>query len=166
MAIPVDRSFNAAQALLDAVVAHYATVAVDLPERQYVTDGTPAWDCEQLTVQMERTFNGLPDQPTVAPLDCLLVRTAIFVIELVRCIPVVEDELGNAVVPAADEISASARRILGDQALIVNAVVGAQRAGELAGCRGLTIVDWENAEPQGGLGGGRQRIYWQLTEGP
>lgn len=159
--LPPDRLYNVARAALDIVAAAYVDLDVDLPERQYVADGTPAWDCEQVVVYVERTFSGLADQETVAIQECLLIRSASLWVEVVRCVPVLDDR-GDA--PAADDIEASAQVILADPLIITNALVAAYRAGTFGGCKGLVLEGWESLGPEGGLAGGRQRFRYQLTE--
>lgn len=161
--LPADRLFDAAQALLDTVVAHYVTAGVALPDRQFVSDGTPAWDCEQVVVYVERTFSGTLENENTRPLNCLVVRSAQMVVEIARCTPVFASEYDDSP-PAADAIQAVSRQVLADSMHMTNAIVAAHQAGELGGCKGLALVEWESLGPQGGLVGGRQRVRWQLTE--
>lgn len=163
MALPADRLYLAARALLDAVVAGYAAAGVALPPRQFVSDGTPAWDCEQVTVYVERTFSGTVAAESTSPMNCLVVRSAQFSIEIARCTPVFADGWSDAP-PTGDAIEAVAETVLADPMIVANSIVAAQRAGDLAGKDGLSLIEWESLGPQGGLVGGRQRVRWQLTE--
>lgn len=163
MAPPPDRLYSAARALLDEVVAYYATQGVDLPARQFVSDGTPAWDCEQVCTYVERTFSGLPAAENSDPINCLVVRSAQIAIEIARCTPVFADEWSDAP-PTAEAIDAVAQQVLSDPMHVAAAVVAAHRAGDLGGDQGLSLLEWESLGPQGGFVGGRLRVRWQLTE--
>jgi hypothetical protein len=163
VAPPADRLYSAARALLDTVVAYYDDQGVPLPDRRFVSDGTPAWDCEQVCTYVERTFSGTLEDENTRPMNCLVVRSAQIVVEIARCTPVFANEWSDAP-PAADEIDGVAQTVLGDSMLLANGIVAAHKAGDLGGCRGLALVEWESLGPQGGLVGGRQRVRWQLTE--
>lgn len=163
MALPADRLYAAARALLDQVVAYYAEQDVPLPPRQFVSDGTPAWDCEQVVTYVERTFSGTLENENTRPLNCLVVRSAQIVIEIARCTPVFANEYDDAP-PTGEAIEAVSQLVLADSMHLTNAIVGAHQAGDLGGCKGLALVEWESLGPQGGLVGGRQRVRWQLTE--
>lgn len=163
MALPADRLYDAARALLDVVVEHYATVGVPLPPRQFVSDGTPAWDCEQVCVYVERTASGTVEAETTTAINCLVVRSAQITVEIARCTPVFADEFSDAP-PTAEAIEAVSRLVLADPMHLTNAIVAAHRAGNLGGDKGLSLIEWESLGPQGGLVGGRQRIRWQLSE--
>lgn len=161
MPLPVDAIYDVARATLDVVVAAYIDAGVDLPDRQYVADGTPAWDCDQVTVYAERTFSGFAGQEVVAPLDCLHIRSAVFWVEIARCVPALTN---RGAAPTAAAIEASAQVILRDPIIVANALVQAYRDGELGGCLGLVLEGWEGLGPEGGYAGGRQRFRYQLTE--
>ena len=161
--LPADRLYSAAKALLDVVVAHYADQGVPLPDRRFVSDGTPAWDCEQVVTYVERTFSGTLENENTRPLNCLVVRSAQIVVEIARCTPVFANDYDDAP-PTAEAIDGVAQTVLGDSMHLTNAIVAGHQAGELGGCKGLALVEWESLGPQGGLVGGRQRVRWQLTE--
>lgn len=165
MTLPADRLYRAARNLLDVVVAHYASVGVALPDRQFVSDGTPAWDCEQVCVYVERVFSTRGDVSSEAnqPIDCLVVRGAQIAVEIARCTPVFADDWSDAA-PSGEAIETVAQQVLADPMHLTNAIVDGYRNDELAGARGLSLVEWESLGPQGGLVGGRQRVRWSLTE--
>lgn len=161
--LPADRVYLVARAVLDAVVDHYATEGVDLPERRYVSDGPMvAWDCEQLVVYVERTFPGLADVEQPRVVDGLEVRSAVMQAEIVRCSPTIDDE--NAVnFPDPAEIEASAMLTLADAVLLPAAIRAAYKAGELGCCHDVVIGGWAGLGPMGSLVGGRAQITMQLT---
>lgn len=160
MPLPSDRIYSIARAHLDAVVAYYAGVAASLPERQYVSDGNAvAWDCEQLVVYVERTYQGYSDAETGQAIDQLEVRSAALWLEVVRCSPAVD---GNDI-PTAVEIETNAQLVLADAVMLAAAVRAAYKAGDLGDCHGLTIGEWQALGPAGGYVGGRQGVRHQLT---
>lgn len=148
-----------ASALLAAIVDYYAAntteAAQALPARQYVADGTPAWDCEQVTVHVRRTFaiDGSGQEVGLLPLGHMVRRGAEMGLQVVRCIPTVEGEM-EVEFPTAEAIEESARVILTDAEMLADAAVVADQSGVLPGCDGVFFAGWENAEPGGGLGGG------------
>lgn len=163
--IPPARLFDAATALLEVTRDFYVDNGYPFPPRHYVSCGLPAWDCEQATVYVERTFSGQVDQEDVAPISCLVVRSAVLVLEIARCVPMIDSEGDQPRIPTVQEETDAAELVLADPMLIVNAAVDGYRNGQLAGCRGLSVIDWEALGPEGGFAGGRQRFRWQLTEG-
>lgn len=163
----IDLLYACADKLLEAVVAYYEEGGLDeLPDRRYVSPGLPAWDfCEgcggQLTVYLDRTFGWDGEAETALPLDYLGVRAAEYLVEVALPVAVINDA-GEA--PDAQLIDDDARLVLRQPTAIVNGLAAAYRAGDLAGCKGLTLLGWEALGPDGGFAGGRQRVRWQLTE--
>lgn len=161
MPLPSDRLYAVAAAHLAAMVAYYAGEGVELPERRYVSDGNAvAWDCEQAVVYIERTFQGLADVETGQAIDQLEVRTAQLWLEVVRCSPVVDGDE----VPTAEAIDDNAQLVLADGIMLAAGVRAAYKAGELGGCHGLVIGEWQALGPAGGYVGGRQGVRHQLTD--
>jgi hypothetical protein len=166
VALPRDRLWECASKLLDTVANYYREKEEPLPARRFVSPGLPSWECEQVTAYVERTYSGEAlDTEGTGLVDCLVMRHAVIVIEIARCAPMTDMTLDQPQIPTVGDEEESARAVLADPMLIVNAAVQAYRAGDLAGCRGLAIVDWEALGPESGLAGGRQRFRWQLTEG-
>jgi hypothetical protein len=158
------RATLTASALLDAVVGYYETNGVALPDRQLVALGLPAWDCEQLTVSIDRIYGHGGDvnieQPTALHAHpAFSMRAAVFSILLLRCVPVSDDD---GTPPDADAENAAALAVYADQQLVENAVIASYNAGELASCNGLTVVEWLSQTPAGGLGGGLTRVRLAL----
>lgn len=90
--------FDMAKQVLDEVVAQFAEVGVELPERQYVHIGgmaDTAHDCEQVTVSIEQHYAGTPEEEALAGATCDTQRTVAFVVEVVRCIPNMQSKGGR-----------------------------------------------------------------------
>ncbi len=82
---------DAASRILVAIENTFNTNSIELPERRYITIGGPgtvAYDCAQLTVSWEQTYSGLPGQQLQTLSNCDGPRSGIFLVELVRDIPV------------------------------------------------------------------------------
>lgn len=168
MAPPVTRLLDLADAVLAAIVGHWPAGCDDLPDRQFVCNGSIIWDgCEQLAVSVARTAAATEGDPATEG----LVSTNAFVgqqfaaidISLLRCVPdIVENEMAVPSVPSPADLEASASTILRDAQGVRNAVTAAQRAGELASCSGLVIEGWASAGPEGSMGGGMTRIRLSL----
>lgn len=163
--IPPDRIYAIADACLDAVVAHYATLGTELPARQYVANGTPAYDCEQLTVNVESTapITGSPLNEIASDLirDAgHAMRSGLYAVTILRCIPTLDDE-GDPP-PVTDEAASSAL-IYADAVNVLNALIAAEIAGEIPGHGSVVFRGWQSVEPQGGLGGGILRVSISLA---
>lgn len=154
--------YDLAGDVLAAVVAHYLDEGVDLPDRRYVTDGLPAWDCEQVTVRVARTYGHGGDVrvETGSLLGPLVLAAADVEVQVVRCSPTVDDA-GDP--PAADEISASAAAVLDDADLVRAALLAAYKDGLLGACQGAVLVGWTPAGPEGGLVGGATLVRLDLS---
>lgn len=171
--IPADRIFDIATACLEAVEAHYGSEGYDLPARRYVANGLPAFDLtedqecdEQVTVFCESTY-GIQGSPLIEdPREQLAdaghaMRAGIFAITVVRCVPTIDD---STAIPTVAEENASSQEIYADAVLTLNALVAAQRAGELPGCGSITFLRWTNENAQGGVGAGTLRVAIALTD--
>lgn len=169
MAPPADRIFGLASALLDAIGAHFASVGVALPARQFVANSpTVVHDCEQLAVAVERVYAVDGDTvvevtQTSPPRASFAMRAATMSIHLVRCVPVMKD--GPPRPPSGDEITGSAQTILRDAQLLTNAVTAAVRDGSLPGCGTVAPLEWAPITASGGMGGGVYRVRLGLSIG-
>lgn len=163
--IPASRIFDIADACLDAVVAHYAEKAVELPERRYVANGLPAFDCEQVTVFCEST-SGISGSPAIEVATEQFrdaghaMRLGVFAVSIIRCVPTLDDEGDPPTV--ADENESSAL-IYGDAVLVLNALIAAEEAGQLPEHGSIVFRGWTNENAQGGLGGGTLRAAISLA---
>jgi hypothetical protein len=166
--------FDLASGIIAALEAGYpaAPDAAALPERRYVSDGVPAWDCEQLTVHVVRTFNaaqpggGAPGSPGIPSFGKgPTVRAAEVVVTIVRCSPTIADDggLGEATIPTEAEIEAAALVVLSDAEMIPMVLEDAVRTRQLPSCEGISFVSWDGAGPEGGLVGGGCRLQLLLT---
>lgn len=163
MAPDPTRIWLLANAVKDALVDGFAAAGVDLPARRFVSPGLPAWDCELLAVQAERSF-GYAGNLTTEQLDPMLgaaghtMRAVVFALHLIRCVPVVDQAAETVLVPEVGDEEEAAETILTDAQVMLTALVAAQRAGDLPRCSGLALETWTNVGPQGGLGGGILRV--------
>lgn len=160
--MPRTAVFDLCAAALQAVVAGWPdpSDAPALPDRQYVTNGDVMWDCEQLVVQAESTYptQGDPRVQNYWADDAVLgMRGLVFAVWLIRCVPDIDAQGSEVILPSATAMQDSARDLLGDADSILGILVDAQRAGELAGCNDLTFDGWTPVGPSGGLGGGVSR---------
>lgn len=169
MAPPVDRLFTFAQAVLEAIVDNWPDECDDLPERRFVANGTIIWDgCAQLAVSVARTAAELEGDPAteaiVSTPAFVGLQYGVFDITLLRCVPDLQDSGGDALptVPTPEELTTSASQLLRDEGGVRNAIIQAQRRGNLATCSGLVIEGWAAAGPEGTMGGGNTRIRLSL----
>lgn len=164
MAPNADRLWLLASAVKAAIVEGYSDADAELPDRQYVTVGNPAHDCEQLVVAVENTFGheGAIQQELVEPhmaRPAHALRASRMAIHLLRCWPVVGDDEQP---PTPDAEEEAAELALTDSQLLLNVIVAAQRAGDLPRCGGVAFEQWTALTPSGGIGGGVLRVRLTL----
>lgn len=163
---PPDRLYTVAALCLATIEDYYEAQAQDLPTRRGVADGVAIYDCEQMTVQVERVYSiaGNSAVEELAEADCLGMRAATLAITTLRCAPTLTSQ-GKA--PTTAKIDASAQRVLADPTLQWNALRQARKQGTLAPLNhGLVLEGWQGIGPEGGLSGGTLRVRWALTAGP
>lgn len=168
MAPPVDKIYTLARASLDAIVDRWDVEAAPLPAKQYVSNGLVIWDeCEQLAVEVERT-NGSQGDVATATIDQsfaspgFAMRTVSLAIWLIRCVADIETVGTDVVLPTAEQMEADAQVLLADPTSMLNALVAASKAGDLASCNGVAFDEWTAQGPDGGLGGGVLRVRLAL----
>lgn len=150
-----DVRYTTAKALLDAVVAHYATAGVALPARQYVSPGPPFIDCAQATVHVVREFTHSGDVVDAQRPEAQAshpghaMRGLEVAVTVVRPIPQPDDR-GRPPKPAA--LDASAQEILGDAGLVDAAI---RAYGRQVGCSSLAVVRWVALKAEGEFSGGQ-----------
>jgi hypothetical protein len=84
----------------------------------------------------------------------------------VRCTPAMPDTEGDQIVlPSTDEEQAAARTLYEDGQRVLNALIAAERAGELPGCHSLVFQSWGTLGPEGGLVAGELRVRVGLATG-
>ncbi len=168
MAPPASRIYDVCGDLLGAVIAHHGG---SLPARAYISGGPPAWDCELLATWCENTvgIDGNVAQEQQQPLARHAghtMRAGVFVVTLVRCTPALPDTEGDQIVlPSVAEEQAAARTLYEDGQRTLNALVAAERAGELPGCNSLVFQQWSTLGPEGGLVAGELRVRVGLATG-
>lgn len=96
------------ESVLESINAVYEQEDVVLPERQYITMGETAHDCEQLTVGFDQMYVGTPGDQAETPQQCNAARTIAMTVQLVRPIPALSGR--GATAPSAEALHASARR--------------------------------------------------------
>lgn len=165
---PPERIYDVCGQLLAAVEARHGA---PLPARRYISAGAPAWDCDLLATWCERTAG---TAGTVAQ-EAVVVHTAepthamrygLFVVTLVRCTPAVPDADGQTVtLPTVEDEDGAARTLYEDAQRMLNALVAANKAGELPGCHSVAFVDWRTVGPDGGYVAGELRVRVGLSVG-
>lgn len=161
MAPEPERVYNLCQALLGAVVDRHGGT---LPDRQFVSAMAPSWDCDLLAVWHE-VAEGYEGNPTVATTQSMpsgagyAMRAGTFVITMVRKTCAIVRSQGNkAILPTVEQEEDAARTLYGDEQRMVNAVVAAVKAGEIAGCHSLAILGWQGIGPDGEYVAGELRV--------
>lgn len=151
--------YDLARKLLDAVVAGFADHGVALPTNRYVSNGSPAFDCSQVTVNLQRVFSGSPGAETQGQMGCGPLSVAEFSIDIVRCIPSMDD---GANPPSDKTISASAKEIYTDLWILRLVVVEAWRNEEFGKGLSFSVRSAAPLDPSGGMGGSELLISVQV----
>lgn len=142
--MPTSHLYDLAADLLTEGVAALECGSRDVPDKRFVTFGTPAFDCELLTVHLTAAGFGT-DQGTPAN-RCATRPTVTFALTLVRCWPV------DVQVDADDYDEAAAGVYADTWAIMTNLV--ADRAVIFDGvddCSWVRLGAVQRFEPQGGL---------------
>lgn len=156
---------DTAAALLQVCVDGLTTAGLTVPERQYVSSGSVAYDCEQLVVTLERLYPAVPfqDDPGAPVLRMTLLRAATLGVHLVRCIPTLSDGPRGDVFPTPADLDASGMALLTDALVLPKVITTAWRADTFLGtCDQMGIREVLPAEPDGGFGGTICRVDVQL----
>lgn len=153
-----------AQHILTTVELVFAEHGVALPERRYLsvgTQGSTVHDGEQVTVTFEQGYSGKPGNQAQEPTRCNGPRTAVYAVEVVRAVPVVNtpEATPTTQVPSrygqvttgVDIIEPSKMTEVGikqmrDAAILLDAGMRAADNGIQGG-----ICDVSAGQPQGGL---------------
>lgn len=152
------RAYAAANAVLGIVNGSIE----EPPARNYVTVGLPAFDCAEVVVGVDRMLGHLGD-PSVEQnqaLRCLAMRAVELSVWVIRCVPVLTNQ---GTPPTPEHLDTSAQVVLRDPIAVMNGVIAAHNAGQLGDTYGVVFMDWRGITPEGGLGGGVQRIRVDLT---
>lgn len=128
--------------LLASIESAFTTHTITLPARRYVTIGTPVNDDEQLVVSYVQHYQGVPGDEADGPQPCHVPQSAVFTVNLVRCIPT-EDARNRP--PTAADIQAASEALMVDAYVLGNVLVNTDPAGF------GTIVTCEVGNISGGL---------------
>lgn len=154
---PIETAYTLAQRVLQIIVDGWPTDpddAAPLPERQYVSFGQIAWDCEQLTVSVLRTYatEGDPAFETrFSGMPIFSHHAVALEVSIIRCQPTIPDGSDH---PPVVDLQTAAYDALVDEGTLRDVLVSAQNAGDLGSPQGLSLGAWESQGPQGGVGGG------------
>lgn len=168
MAPPPSRIKDVCDDLLAAVILYHGGM---LPDRQYVSAGAPAWDCELVAVWCERTgpYDGEVNAEIASsflPSAAHSLRYGTFVVTIVRCTPAIPDSSGGKIVlPTVVQEEAASTLLYEDAQRTVNALLEAEKAGALPGCHGISFIDWRVLGPSGGMVAGELRARIGLATG-
>jgi hypothetical protein len=147
---------NLCEKILAQVVESYAAVPMDLPTRQYWTLQQPAADCEQLVVWFNQGYIGPPGDEAATPQRCSAPRTAVLMVQVIRCVPTVSTK-GRP--PSAEQIQTASEQLAMDAWLLLDIAGDLDQWDDLGG-PGLGVIATVNAdEPAGGY----QGVTLQLT---
>jgi len=135
--------------VLESVAQSLRDLELTVPDRQYITVGTPVADCEQLTVSLVQLYNGLPGAQQSSPTRCDGPLTAVLSVQLLRSTPTV-DSKGRP--PTAATLQVAGETLVTDAWALL-----------LSACRcdeyGLGyIADVAPVEPQGGYAGATMNL--------
>lgn len=171
MPLDPDRPFELATAMLDAVIDHYETEGVDLPELRFVSAGPPVDDCPLVSVHVN-TMGPTPLDALTDQLEAnrwgvgFATRRAEYAVTIMRCTPErVVRRGGRWVAPSAGVREDASEALYADSILVLNGLVEAQIAGTLAGCNQLAFLNWTVLGPTGGHVGGVTTVVVALTRG-
>lgn len=130
--LPVD-PYTVAQAILQAVVDGYADAAVALPDRQLVIGGAlPAWDAPQVTVALQRIYEGLIGQEQgQAALWQHGILVAAYQVQVVRKARATLANAPRRSTPATEDITADGEQYMLDARTLSGALAAAKRAGTI-----------------------------------
>lgn len=112
--------YGLAGGLLTQVVQQFAGMSVGLPAKRFVAPGPmPAWDGEQVTVHLIRTFSGSPagESPYMGP--GYSEHAAEFGVVIIRNTPTIDDY--NSL-PTPEAMMASAQQNMADVATLQRAI--------------------------------------------
>lgn len=113
--------------ILDGVRTEFMINGIDLPSKQFFDMGgtgeTPH-DCEQVSVSFEQMYTGTPGNPEQVPTKCNGPRSAVFVIEIVRCTPTaapISNRSSKPLAPTEAQLNTSATAQAKDAYILMDA---------------------------------------------
>jgi hypothetical protein len=153
------RWHDTARTILDVIEAGYSEGGTALPARRYVSPGAPAYDCDQVTVHLVRTYSyeGRVTVEVPAPVGdrdahTLALRAGVYEITIVRCLP---PPAPSGAPPAAARLEEAAVVILDDAERVPLLLAAAAQAMAL---NAVALGGWTSIGGSGGLGGGRMLV--------
>ena len=158
MGLDPGRVWDLAVEVLAVVEDGYSAAAVPLPDRRYVSAGTPAYDCDQLVIWVARLGSHAGDPAAdfttaVGAHPAMSLRYAELNVTLLRCVPVVElDDQGGVILPSVLEEERAAELVLHDSLRIWQTLL--EGRARLTTCNSLAWAGWASDPPEGGLAGG------------
>lgn len=154
--VPVDGKDAIAtfmQSMMDTIVEKYAAEGVELPERQYLAVGEVVLDTEQLTVSFIQMYLGPPGHQPDAVSRCHDPRSAVFQVQLTRCVPSPTTRTSG---PTAQAMTDHTWEKTADAWLLMDGVLEAYRDDFLG-----VMVDVSVSPAQGGF----QSVILNVTSG-
>lgn len=148
-----------AQAILDAVVAHFnAASGCTLPDRRIIAPGNPrliSWDCPQVVVALSgiglgaAPGQGGTPQRTSNPVSAIGgLRHAVFEVQMVRCVPESRD---GTTPPDATEVTTAGLALMRDAGLMTQALLEVCSTGALKRHGTAQAGAVELLGPEGGM---------------
>lgn len=144
-----------AQTMLSAFTVELKTLGVDVPDVRYVSPGLiPAYDGEQLTINLQAISQGQPGQTFtgtyVAGAENLQAQ---YSVSLVRVIPALSNDGSvEMMLPAAEELDESAVSLMGDAQGLMQAAIAIHAAHSITEVgMGFAIDGVMTEGPDGGV---------------
>lgn len=150
-----DYLYELAEDILTASEGVLTDNGVTLPSRRAIWPGEIVDECDQLAVTLSQIYSGSPGNPVADPERGGYVRTAQYIIRIVRCLESL-DEQGRG--PSDEEINADSLVAYTDIWVLFQGLIERYAAKTfLSSCQGVLFSLITPVGPQGGLGG------WAVT---
>lgn len=158
--------YDAMDFILESVNVEFAANGISLPSRQYLafgTEGETVHDCEQVTVSFAQMYNGTPGMQEQTPTRCDSPRTGVFIVEVVRCIPLFASRTSGGKgtskygAPSAQELTEKTKMQTQDAYVLMDA--GLKAAESLSHFNGISDVS------PGPISGGYQATVLTIITG-
>jgi hypothetical protein len=142
-----------AQHILATINEKFAEEEVSLPSLQIITlggRGATSQLCEQISISIEQLYSGLPGDQAQQAVRCNAPQSAVFAVELVRCLPSSMPKGRSTPIPAqtdAAQQTEAALSLMHDMQILIDAGMQAcQSQWTQSG-----IVDVTTVAPDGGF---------------
>lgn len=142
--------YEAMELVLARINTVFADAGVALPARQYMSaggQGETVHDSEQVTVSFDQMYTGSPGEQSQVPAHVDGQRTAAFVIEIVRAVPVARITRAAEIPPTPEEMNTNTQLRVTDAWLLMDAGLAAGQELNYTG----SLVDITAGAPQGGM---------------